>query len=731
MEDGDSFWTETCSMFLEQLQTGGGNMRRRGRRKKIKDGARAANEKLLKTELKSETQTMVPHSSEGTLAPSNVSVLSANTPSSSDLPQVTETNVKSENTVCDIIKEEVEREVCIKKEVPEDEEVKSEEMCITKVDVSVKKNEVRTETTPKKEEKSAKKDEEVPEKKEEECIKIEEKSIKKEEESSDEDLPLSQRRNEFKKEKAEILKMELLKKEASESEGESSADDGTDTVARRLRLRKPKERSASEEKHKKKQRSREQSCSPKKSKKQSDEKKKPSFGDGTDFRPGWEEELYKYKRSLRMPARLINISRPPTWPRISVSLPDLDPDSPMTLDSLDFSSNGNKKHDSDIESLPSSNKIEVSEECTKTKDGAKADDQNSFLNRLVKRYGGKGKKSLRKNQEKDIGKESKGPRIIPQKGGPELLPTPSLDLLVKSPNKKLFNSNLIGKSTKGNKMNKSDIKSSDCENDEDSVYLGYFRKQTVAGFREAFVRHNGGFAAEHEFPPIVFKSRTRTQTRVLKQRATIREVFGEDRPASAPPAGCREESNDKSNTESEEKKSIKSEGSGKVLMRKRGNSNASLSGIRAGLRSAAVLRSNKAVLKSKQQLLHGCERRKRNTDLLKAYASVKKHQQETSEVVSELVGKTCSEDKNESMETASTPLITGEKRLKLRTIRRKLKSSGFDYIRKKKKQQQKKEGEKEGETVKERRKVSNIKLITDIHKYFNNTILRLSISNII
>ena len=79
---------------------------------------------------------------------------------------------------------------------------------------------------------------------------------------------------------------------------------------------------------------------PESSGKSNSKKKKPQFGDGSDFRPGWEEEVYRFKRSLRMPARLINIPRPPHSHRLSASLPDLDPypNSPAasTVDSADF-----------------------------------------------------------------------------------------------------------------------------------------------------------------------------------------------------------------------------------------------------------------------------------------------------------------------------------------------------------------------------------------------------------
>lgn len=57
---------------------------------------------------------------------------------------------------------------------------------------------------------------------------------------------------------------------------------------------------------------------------------------GCEFEPGWEEELYNYKKSLRMPSGLITISRE-NWPRPPLSLPDMEtlPDSPLTADSAD------------------------------------------------------------------------------------------------------------------------------------------------------------------------------------------------------------------------------------------------------------------------------------------------------------------------------------------------------------------------------------------------------------
>lgn len=146
--------------------------------------------------------------------------------------------------------------------------------------------------------------------------------------------------------------------------------------------------------------------------------KKPTFGDGSAFQPGWEEDLYRYKKSLRMPRMLIKVSRPPNMHRISTSLPDLDP-YPISPTNCDF------KKDSDLESNYSfANDSETSL-------------RSSFIDKLLERYGGRKRKRLKAD----------APKII-------------------QPPK---NSSLV---------------------------------------------------------------------RILKEKATIREVFGEDRPASAPPITC-------------------------------------------------------------------------------------------------------------------------------------------------------------------------------------------------
>lgn len=527
---------------------------------------------------------------------------------------------------------------------------------------------------------------------------------------------------------------------------EGNDEDGEGSIGMRLRSKAPctLQKATSSEKERRSE----------SSEKLSSKKKKPQFGDGSGFRPGWEEEVYWFKRSLRMPVRLINIPRPPHTHRLSASLPDLDPypNSPAasTIDSADFTlqrrhlahPGGSLDHRQSVWSsvrsdladsdLDSSSNLSApwhharrtddlggdSEEATssttvstKLKNNADNDNNNSILNLLVRKYS-HSKSPRKKSCEKSWLSERSGLRIIPRSSsGPELLPTPSLGIgFKKSSNSKVDNKrvSLQAKKHKSKKDTKDSVgeKKPVCDIEE-SLYLGYFRKKTVTNFRDAF-RQNGGILAEN-FAPIVFKSRTRTQTRVLRQRATIREVFGEDRPASAPPI-CHKESVDIQQSDN-------TEGKRRTLKQDTGimgkNRSCTITGGRPGLRSAGLRRSNKAVLNSKRRLL------RRDHGLLCALGSKKLSGKEASKslVSNEPVALVPPMSRESSVTKASTaaaspPSSTSQqmedgmvppngKRIKLRSVRRKFRS-GFDYIRKKKKQQ-KREGDAEGN--KEKKKV--------------------------
>ncbi|CAG9559866.1 unnamed protein product [Danaus chrysippus] len=407
--------------------------------------------------------------------------------------------------------------------------------------------------------------------------------------------------------------------------------------------------------------------------------RKPGFGDGSDFHPGWEEELYRYKRSLRMPTRLIAIPRGRSggpfakgcmsqFQRGSTSLPDLDPvplspapsSAPSAATDELYRRPDKLNLDSDLDSNSSCsafNKLQYdSEASTSTVFSATKANKNrsSIVDVLIQKCG-KREESKKKNKDKD----DKTPKVMAKSSNAaELLPTPSLGLL-----------------KNGNKGNLSAKKEKFME---DIFYLGAFRKETVSMFRTAFIKETDGLiGATEEFAPVVLKSRTRTESRVLKQRATIKEIFGDDRPASAPPTSCREELA----LEKEEEPSvvIKKEPDTKNnikpkkvkdKMKRRSSS------IRDGLRSTKSLKTNDA----KGRLM----RLKKRNSLMKNFAH-KRRKDMTNKLKKDVSSTT--DEKDNSKEETTLPIATEnttKRRLKRLFGRRKF-SSGFDYIRKKKK----------------------------------------------
>ncbi|CAK9831641.1 BCL-6 corepressor [Anthophora retusa] len=401
-------------------------------------------------------------------------------------------------------------------------------------------------------------------------------------------------------------------------------------------------------------------------------KPKPLFGDGSDFRPGWEEEVYVYKKSLRMPPRLITVSKPSRFHRLSTSLPDLDPGSPalsVSMDSSDVCLSRKKLVDSDVESNYSfsttgigiGSKIDDEEATSSTtiscppKAMKHSKSEGSSIVDVLAQKVGTSKKEQKKKQKEKL--EKAGGKTL-QKGNnePELLATPSLTPLLETP-----------KLTKGKSPMKEN-KSLKPIKVTDSFLLGYFRKETVNNFRDTFKNNH---ALPNEFSTLVLKSRTRTETRVLKKQATIREVFGEDRPASAPPMQNHDDTSqdDDSQNETPENTLAKE----RTLKQK----------VVSRLKNAGILRSHKAILNSKHHLLLA----KRKKDLLKSLAEKKLQHLKTEgeeEAVQEETNDPQEAENNELDDETNESEVPNKKKLKLRTSRRKFRS-GFDYIRKKKK----------------------------------------------
>lgn len=201
------------------------------------------------------------------------------------------------------------------------------------------------------------------------------------------------------------------------------------------------------------------------------------------FQPGWEEEVYEYKRSLKIPPSLITVGRP-SWHRKSTSLPDLDPqhssDASETfaefnkkmrakgMDTMTPASTPLKKRACGSASKKATLAVIVDEkQATASEPDAKTKSIIDVLHQRVFRPVVR-KKSRHHSSQNE-------PKILPQSNEAELLPTPG---------------------SKGNV-----------------------------------------FKSENVFETAVLKSRTRKEYRAMKNQEIIREVFGgEDRPASAPPA---------------------------------------------------------------------------------------------------------------------------------------------------------------------------------------------------
>lgn len=409
--------------------------------------------------------------------------------------------------------------------------------------------------------------------------------------------------------------------------------------------------------------------------------RKPGFGDGSDFHPGWEEELYRYKRSLRMPTRLIAIPRGRSggpfvrgsgafFSRGTTSLPDLDP-APLSpapssapsaaTDDLYARRPDKLILDSDLDSNSSCsapNRLHYdSEASTSTVFSTKPKKKGSSIVDVLIQKCGRKEDSKKRNKERD----DKTPKAMPKGSNTsELLPTPSLGLL---------KNNIKGSlSAKKEKLV------------EDIFYLGAFRKETVTAYRHDFLNNTDGLlGATEEFTPVMLKSRTRTESRVLKHRATIKEVFGDERPASAPPTSCRDD--DSTDIEKAEPIVVKKEPTAKPKLKPKKILKDKLrrsSSIRDGLRSTKSLKRNDAKgrlmrLKKRNSMMKNFNN-KRLKDL-----SANKHKTESPATAG----------KNTEKEGTGPPVSAegsaeGKKRFKRLFARRKF-SSGFDYIRKKKK----------------------------------------------
>uniref|UniRef100_A0A182M018 Uncharacterized protein n=1 Tax=Anopheles culicifacies TaxID=139723 RepID=A0A182M018_9DIPT len=238
------------------------------------------------------------------------------------------------------------------------------------------------------------------------------------------------------------------------------------------------------------------------------------------FYPGWEKELYEYKRSLKVPPELITIDGGLYMHRISTSLPDLD--SPHHSDGSEtFTEIRKKLNQRDVASAPPKR--------FKTKAATKQQQQQQPLPGTSSSSGAVTVKEEEHNQQerKKIDDDKKFRSII------ELLhrrciaaqgakPTPS-------------SSSGRGKGSKGAAKGTNSTPSNETVKPKQEFEL----LPTPGAESESLFSKNSK-KKKSLFDTAILKSRTRTEQKAMQSKEMIREVFGgeDERPQSAPPLGC-------------------------------------------------------------------------------------------------------------------------------------------------------------------------------------------------
>lgn len=203
-------------------------------------------------------------------------------------------------------------------------------------------------------------------------------------------------------------------------------------------------------------------------------------------------------------------------------------------------------------------------------------------------------------------------------------------------------------------------------------------------FKEVFEKHTKSH--NQLFKTVILESRTRTQTKELKHDATLKRVFGLDRPASAPPIPEAVQDDVAVEAADEEPQ-----------QRRRQDTP----------RKAAKEPAANGVVKSwkgygKFRLLVAEEAADSDRDCKDFDKDSKDFEKDGKDFEEAIVDFECRE---EDAKVAIEPELGIVVKKRRRAFRRKCRSSGFDYIRKKKKQQKKEEDDVPAEE-KEEKKVS-------------------------
>lgn len=143
------------------------------------------------------------------------------------------------------------------------------------------------------------------------------------------------------------------------------------------------------------------------------------------YPPGWEAELYEYKRSLKIPARLITVGRPP-WVNKPSSLPDIDTQSSDASESF---------HELIIKRNKSEKRVPKVEPEDKADNAASIaageEKKRSIIDLLHQRVI---RPSIRNKKQQRAVASNREPKILPQSTEVELLPTPGTEDVFKPKN---------------------------------------------------------------------------------------------------------------------------------------------------------------------------------------------------------------------------------------------------------------------------------------------------------
>ncbi|XP_063700820.1 uncharacterized protein LOC134831102 [Culicoides brevitarsis] len=283
---------------------------------------------------------------------------------------------------------------------------------------------------------------------------------KKKDESKNENLKRKNLESDCEQKQTKTRK--CMTRSLSKVESSSSDNDEKAANAKNDRLRPRKSKGEETEKTPKRKNSKSEDIKPKVTKKTPEK----ASASQTKYPAGWEAQLYAFKKSLKIPARLINVS--PNNHRYSTSLPDLDPQS----------------SESEFSETSKASSFFIKTEETETEgSNSKKSGKRSIIDLLHQRMTPSLNKMMQKKKlQKELTRQ-------PAKSNNELeqLPTPTVE-------------------------SSSSSKSNSTEKDEKV-------KRSI-------------------FDLSILKTRTRNEQKHMKHKEIIREIFcGEDRPSSAPPLG--------------------------------------------------------------------------------------------------------------------------------------------------------------------------------------------------